>query len=113
MTLEARNGEPSRAPASLRPSIGNFVVCYDVSDADALQAVAGEVAAEGAMIQRSVYWLRVPTTRLSTLLGRCADYLDQGDRLWAYPLAGSRDLWHIGRPETSVIPITTHRRRHS
>jgi CRISPR-associated endonuclease Cas2 len=113
LTVTARNGEPCQTRASLRPNIGNFVVCYDVSDADALVAVAKEVAREGAMIQRSVYWLRIPTTRLTTLLQRCTGYLADGDRLWAYPLAGSRDLWHVGTPSTSIIPISTHRWRSS
>lgn len=109
----ARAGEKCRQAASLRRNIGNFVVCYDVSDADALYAVAGEVAAEAAMVQRSVYWLRAPTAQLSALLGRCAPRLAESDRLWAYPLGSSRDLWRVGTPINSILPIATHRWRSS
>ncbi len=113
LVVDARNGAPCESPASLPPNLGNFIVCYDVSDAEALQAVAGEVAAESAMVQRSVYWLRAGAVQLSALLGRCAPFLADSDRLWAYPLRGSRDLWHIGSPGSSILPIATHRWRSS
>lgn len=109
----ARADEACRKAASLRPNIGNFVVCYDVSDSDALCAVAGEVAAEAAMVQRSVYWLRAPTAQLSALLGRCIPLLVESDSLWAYPLGSCRDLWRVGTPVNSILPITTHRWRSS
>lgn len=111
LTLTARAGEPRREPAVLRPNIGNFVVCYDVSDPAALRAVANVVAAEGAMVQRSVYWLHLPTREVAAVLARCARHLTEDDRLWAYPLGGSGDLWQVGTPETSILPIATHRWR--
>jgi CRISPR/Cas system-associated endoribonuclease Cas2 len=113
LVVTARAGAPCREPVSLRPNLGNFVVCYDVSDPAALRAVAAEVAAEGAMIQRSVYWLRLPARELSAVLGRCAPHLAADDRLWAYPLGGSGDLWHLGAPETAILPISTYRWRSS
>lgn len=113
LVAEARHGAPCGRPVALPPYIGNFILCYDISDAQALQAVAREVAAEAAMVQRSVYWLREGVAQLSTLLGRCAPFLADGDRLWAYPLRGSRDLWYIGSPGTSILPIATHRWRSS
>ena len=111
--VAARAGEPCREPAALRPNLGNFVLCYDISDRDALNAVAGEVAREAVMVQRSVYWLRMPAPQLADLLGRCARHLDEADRLWAYPLAGASDLWRIGAPSLSILPISTHRWRTS
>lgn len=113
LLVAARAGEPGREPARLPPNTGNFVVCYDISDPDALVAVASEVAAESAMVQRTVYWLRAPTARLSALLARCAPHLAEGDRLWAYPLRGSHDLWHVGTLANSILPIATHRWRSS
>lgn len=111
LLVNARNGEPRREPATLPSTIGNFVVCYDISDPDALDAVAAEVAVEAAMVQRSVYWLRAPAARLSALLARCAPHLAEGDRLWAYPLRGSHELWHVGTAINSILPIATHRWR--
>lgn len=95
--------------AGLRPSIGNFMLCYDISDAAALRAVAAAVAAESAMVQRSVYWLRGSAARLSRLLSWCQERLASGDRLWAYPLGASRGLWRMGVDAApSVLPIATH-----
>ena len=111
LTVTARAGAPRREPAALRPNLGNFVVCYDVSDPAALRAVADAVAPEGAMVQRSVYWLRLPTRQVAAVLRRCAPHLAEGDRLWAYPLAGCSDLWHVGSPAPSILPIATHRWR--
>ncbi|EGV32679.1 CRISPR-associated protein Cas2 [Thiorhodococcus drewsii AZ1] len=113
LRVDARAGEPCGEPAVLRSNIGNFMVCYDMSDADALRAVAGIVSARTAMIQRSVYWLRAPASELTSLLARCAPLLDQDDRLWAYPLGRSRDLWQIGGTGSSLLPIANHRWRSS
>lgn len=112
LRIEARRGEP-QAPQPLPPqaSFGNYVVCYDVSNPDALRRVAAEVASAGAMLQRSVYWLRLPRAQVTAILGRCAAHLDAGDRLWAYPLNGSGDLWRIGAPPSAVLPMHTHRWR--
>lgn len=96
------------AAAALK-GIGNFVVCYDVSDPEALDIVASQIAAEGAMVQRSVYWLRTPSRRLSALLERCARHLAENDRLCAYPLRGAHDLWRIGTEASSLLPMATDR----
>ncbi len=111
LRIDYREGEPHSDPARLSPNIGNFVVCYDISDRGALHVVAAEVAAEAAMVQRSVYWLRKSNTQLSVLLARCSRHLDEGDRLWAYPLRGSHDLWHVGTQVNSILPIATYRWR--
>ena len=111
LVVTARAGAPCREPAALRPNVGNFVVCYDVSDPAALRAVAAAVAAEGAMVQRSVYWLRLPARQLAAVVGRCAPHLAADDRLWAYPLGGCGDLWQVGAPPPSILPIATHRWR--
>jgi len=113
LLVDARNGGPCHETAKLPPNTGNFIVCYDISDPDALNAVAAEVAASAAMVQRSVYWLRTPTAQLSAMLARCAPHLAEGDRLWAYPLRGSHELWHVGTPVNSILPIATHRWRSS
>jgi CRISPR/Cas system-associated endoribonuclease Cas2 len=78
---------------------------------DQRQLAAAAVAVEGAMVQRSVYWLRLPARQLTAVLGRCAPHLDADDRLWAYPLGGCGDLWQVGAPEPSILPIATHRWR--
>ena len=109
LRVEARAGEPRGERAVLRANIGNFMLCYDISDAAALRAVSAEVAAESAMVQRSVYWLRAPVTRLAALLKRCSIHLETSDRLWAYPLGASRALWRMGEQAApSLIPIATH-----
>ena len=88
---------------------GNFVICYDVSDAAALAAVADFIAPCTMMVQRSVYWLRGSLGELTALFERCASLLAERDRLWAYPLRQAGDLWHVGRQSTSVLPISIHR----
>lgn len=109
LQVEAQSGGECVKPAQLRSNIGNFMLCYDISDATALRAVNAEVAAESAMVQRSVYWLRAPATRLAALLKRCDTHLEPNDRLWAYPLGASRALWQMGEEHApSLIPITTH-----
>lgn len=113
LMVAARAGAPCDEPAVLPPNTGNFVVCYDISDPDALRAVAAQVAAETAMVQRSVYWLRAPTAKLSALLARCSPHLDDGDKLWAYPLRGCHALWNVGAEVNSILPIATHHWRSS
>lgn len=107
--IEAQAGGACGKPARPRANIGNFMLCYDISNAAALRAVAAEVAAECAMVQRSVYWLRAPVTRLGALLSRCAPRLEANDRLWAYPLGTRRGLWRMGEDaQPSLLPIATH-----
>ncbi len=108
LVIGARNGDPDGRPARLPPTLGNFVLCYDISDPQALIAVAAMVGAETAALQRSVYWLRAPADRLAALMGRCQVYLAEEDRLWAYPLRGCDALWRIGEQETVFLPISTH-----
>lgn len=108
LVADARDGAPCGRVAALPANTGNFILCYDVSDPDALHAVAGVIAPSAAMVQRSVYWLRAPARRLSALLGRCAPHLAETDRLWAYPLRASRDLWQVGSPAGAILPIATH-----
>ena len=90
---------------------GDYVICYDIRGRDELLAVHGEIAPYTTMLQRSVYWLRGPATRLACLFARCAPYLAAGSELWAYPLRSAGALWRIGRHETAILPITTHRWR--
>lgn len=109
LRVETRAGGVCGQPARLRSNIGNFVLCYDISDPAALRAVSAEIAAESAMVQRSVYWLRAPVSRLTGLLQRCARSLDKDDRLWVYPLGACRALWRMGdETAPSLIPIATH-----
>jgi len=87
----------------------NFVVCYDISDPGALQRVGGRIAARGVLLQRSVYWLRLPATRLGHLLAGCAALLQEEDRLWAYPLRNAGALWQVGEQDAApLLPIATH-----
>jgi CRISPR-associated endonuclease Cas2 len=109
LQIEAQAGGMCGKPAKLRANIGNFMLCYDISTAATLRAVSAEIAAESAMVQRSVYWLRASTTQLTTLLKRCTSHLNAGDRLWAYPLSTSRNLWQVGeRAAQSILPIATY-----
>lgn len=108
LTIGARQGEAVGGLVRLPPYIGNFVICYDVSDPEALRAVARILGAETAALQRSVYWLRAPVDRLAALMGRCRVHLAAEDRLWAYPLRGCDALWRIGEQETVFLPIGTH-----
>ncbi|MFB1488760.1 MULTISPECIES: hypothetical protein [unclassified Thiocapsa] len=109
LQAEAQSGGVCGTPERLRANIGNFMVCYDISDTAALRAVGAEVAAECAMVQRSVYWLRAPATRLAALLKRCSIHLETSDRLWAYPLGASRALWRMDEHAAPwLIPIATH-----
>lgn len=88
---------------------GNFVVCYDISDAHVLQQVGGRIAARGVMLQRSVYWLRLPAARVAHLLAGCAALIQEDDRLWAYPLRHAGALWQVGESEAPpLLPIATH-----
>lgn len=57
------------------------------------------------MIQRSVYWLRVPGRRLVAVLRRAGARLGRDDRLWAYPLRGADELWRIGTERSSLLPV--------
>lgn len=105
------DGSPGAA-APLREALrgsGNFVVCYDVSDPDALTTVAAPIAARGMMLQRSVYWLRLPSPALIHLLEGCGAALSAGDRLWAYPLAGAHTLWQLGTSRSALLPVASHR----
>ena len=109
LQILARNGTEHCVPIPLPANIGNFVVCYDISDPDTLHDVGAFVAAEAAMVQRSVYWLRAPVGQLCALLARCAPLLADDDRLWVYPLDGSRQLWHVGAEQSAILPISTYR----
>lgn len=111
LQVDARQGGPDRTSVTLPATIGNFMVCYDISDTDALDAVAAEVASRAAMVQRSVYWLRASPHELSALLAGCAPHLADSDRLWAYPLCGSHMLWQVGVAPSPILPISTHRWR--
>lgn len=108
-----RAGSPAAsAPVNVEAAIhgvGNFIVCYDIRDPKALREIASRVACQAAMVQRSVYWLRAHSAQLLKLLGDCAGHLAAGDRLWAYPLRGSHELWHVGRKVHSILPMATHR----
>lgn len=109
LQTETQDGGACGQPARLATNIGNFMLCFDISDAAALRAVSAEIAAESAMVQRSVYWLRAPLTHLIALMKRCHALLEKGDRLWAYPLGASRALWRMGEDTApSLIPISTH-----
>jgi len=102
--VAAQAGGVGDRPAWLRANLGNFVLCYDIADPATLRAVAADIAAETARVQRSVYWLRAPVARLKTLLQCCAPRLDAADRLWAYPLGTGRALWRLDATP-AVLPI--------
>lgn len=104
----APNDVAAEPTASLKGA-GNFVICYDVSDPEALNAVAGHVAAASAMVQRSVYWLRASPQHLQVLFERCGRHLADNDHLWAYPLRGAQDLWHVDAGNPSVLPMAADR----
>lgn len=107
--IAAQTGGAREQPKHIPPNIGNFVLCFDISNAAMLRAVSAEIAAESAMLQRSVYWLRASIRHLTALLSRCNAFLETGDRLWAYPLGGSRALWQMNADTApSLIPIATH-----
>lgn len=108
LMISARCGQQCLEIAKLPQNIGNFIVCYDISDPEALASVAAEIAPEAMMIQRSVYWVRLPVARFIVLMHRCMSNLDKNDRLWAYPLRGSHALWQVGTTNTSVLPIATY-----
>lgn len=91
--------------AAAAHGVTNFMVCYDVSGDEARAKVAAQVGIEAAMVQRSVYWLRMRADRLITLFERCGSYLADGDRLWAYPLRRSGDLWRVGAERCAVLPM--------
>lgn len=86
----------------------NFVVCYDVSNPSKLRKLAAKIAGEATQLQRSVYWLRMAPTALLDRLTTWGRWLDPGDRLWAYPLRRSADLWQVGGQPASVLPMATH-----
>ena len=96
-------------PAAVAEKSVNFVVCYDVSDPATLNKIGGHVAAHGAMLQRSIYWLRMPYRRLVGVIARCGSLLAKDDRLWAYPLQGADDLWLVGPHRSSILPIAADR----
>ena len=101
---DARND----AAATLAPA-SNFVVCYDMSDPDSLREMGRLVAARGAMVQRSVYWLRMPARAVDALMARCVRTLQPGDRFWVYPLQNAGMLWRVGeREEPALFPIGRH-----
>jgi CRISPR/Cas system-associated endoribonuclease Cas2 len=87
---------------------GNYLFCYDVSDEEALLEVAAQVAPEGAMVQRSVYWLRTSAKRLLGVLKRCGSHVAESDRLWVYPLQRAGDLWRVSAGRSAVLPISAH-----
>jgi hypothetical protein len=61
------------------------------------------------MLQRSVYWLRMPARRVAHLLAGCAALLQAEDRLWAYPLRDAGALWQVGEDAPApLLPIGTH-----
>lgn len=109
LIVGARLGLICMEPADRSCNAGNFVICYDISDPDVLDAVASAIAPVSVMLQRSVYWLRGPQEQLAMLFSRCAAYMTDMDRLWGYPLSGSHALWHVGNSDRSILPIATYR----
>jgi len=101
-------GAGGAAPAAF-DGTGNFVLCYDIGDPDALLRVGAQVAAHGVFVQRSVYYLRLPGRKLTKVAASCAREISAHDRLWVYPLAGAGALWRIGAMDSSVLPIATDR----
>lgn len=108
LMISARGGDNCWQTLPPRTALGNFVICYDISDPKTLRAVGNEVAAEAAMLQRSVYWLRASLSTLSALFARCAQRLAATDRLWAYPLRGHHDLSALSTTASSLLPIAHH-----
>lgn len=93
---------------------GNFVVCYDISsNPETLRGIWARIASRGAMLQRSVYWLRCPFSVLQRTLASCASLLTAEDRIWAYPLAGADSLWNVAAGTeaqySGLLPLATHR----
>lgn len=97
------------AHAIPNPGLGDFVVCYDIGDPESLRSVAALIGSAGAMLQRSIYWLRMAWPDLSRLLQRCGPLLKETDLLWAYPLSGTCSLWRLGISDSALLPLSTHR----
>jgi CRISPR/Cas system-associated endoribonuclease Cas2 len=101
-------GDDAAATATMKKS-GNFIISYDVSDPGALDRIAGVVSAEGTMMQRSVYWLRLSYPRLIVVLERCARHLSEQDAFWIHPLQSASGLWRIGNAPSTLLPVTSDR----
>lgn len=96
-------------PHDVTAGSANTIVCYDIADPERLRAVAQAIAPQAAMVQRSVYWLRMPAASMWAALQHCARRLDEGDRLWAYPLHGAEALWRVGESGSALLPMAAHR----
>ncbi len=84
---------------------GNFVICYDIADVEALLAVGRKVAACTTAMQRSVYWLRGTADDLLGLAHQCAPLLGETDKLWIYPLASASHLWQVRIDVPCILPV--------
>lgn len=105
LTRDQLGDRPSSIDRVLSES-ANFMISYDVTDAARLVRVSSKVAAEGALVQRSVYWLRMPAQRMQALLENLAVELKQPDLLWVHPLQRADALWHVGAKTAAVLPLT-------
>ncbi len=84
---------------------GNFMICYDITEPEAVLTVGRKVAACATAVQRSVYWLRGAVGDLVDLAHRCAPHLGAADRFWIYPLASSSHLWRVQENAPCVLPV--------
>ena len=92
----------------------NFMLSYDVHDPRALQRLGRAVAPVAVQVQRSVYWLRMPSSELRALLHRWSRLLGDEDRLWVHPLRRAADLWRIDAADLArpscLLPVRADNR---
>lgn len=100
--------ESSDRHGALLPAGGNYMVCYDIGDPDALIEIGRRVAARAAAVQRSVYWLRGSVEEVRDLVSHCASFVAAGDRFWIYPLASAAHLWRVQDRESCMLPVATY-----
>ena len=97
-----------RASRHQWPTVGHWVVCWDVRCRSRLQRLQRAAAARMVALQRSVYWLRADagaTALLATTLMRHLDPTD--DALWFYPLASAAHLSIVVGAALPVLPVAS------
>ena len=100
--------DAGRASRHQWPTVGHWVVCWDVRCRSRLQRLQRAAAARMVALQSSVYWLRADagaTALLATTLMRHLDPTD--DALWFYPLASAAHLSIVVGAALPVLPVAS------